>query len=1072
MLVNLDFETRSAINIKACGAYVYAAHPSTDVLCLAVKVDEDPAMLWVPGGDPAWVLDKIRRADVIESHNAQFEREVWRHICHGRWGWPALPEEKLRCSMAKAAMHAMPRGLGDLCVALDLPQDLRKDARGDGLIKKLCVPKTPTVKEWAALEERFGDDPVWQQARAAYNAAAKDKKWAYLEVLTSNWADWCQDALLWNNDREDLQSLYEYCLQDVEAEHAASLRMHDLTPGELEVWRLDQRINQRGVRIDRVGAQHAIDMVEAHSQALTAELQDITNGMVQTAKQNAAIIKWAAVRGVDLPNVQAATVEVYLKRKDLPKEVRRVLEIRASLNRASTAKYKAALNASQTDGKLRGWAVYHGAGTGRWTSSLMQLHNMPRGNVKLAEDDHIDAAYWSMEQGADVAALFYGDPMDLASSSIRGVITADPGHEFFASDFSSVEARKLAWLAGDEPALDVFRHKKDPYKVAAASIFGVPYEQVTKAQRQTGKASELGLGYGGGIGAYASMARVYRVDLETLPEFILPLASEGELSQAKSTAESYVTELDRRIKHGVGNATELDRMSVEAAMSCDVIKQRWRKGRLRTVQFWADLEEAAVLAVQNPGQAFQVGRVAFCVKGEFLLCRLPSGRCLFYFRPHMKLVQKFGRKAPALHYWGMKALDGGGQKYQQIQTYGGKLSENCFTADTEVITARGVLPIVAVLPGDLVWDGAAWVTTQGPIYRGEKEVISWLGVRVTPDHLITDGSSWRSVTASDAQFVLPALWWALSSVNSWSFARMRESTAKRCASVSAETPQKSQPETCGEDELRAVRLAVMQRLGLAGQHTAGTRKLSATAVSSPCGVIDTQEWFRVVSTQITALTQTTGDEESVSPCAGSTTEEHSLNTQRALNDGTSLASILTGSTTKGITAQETSDWLKERLIHETNDPTRSLSTSESVCLSRSFGKGFAPDGEATTPSSTTSTKVKHPRRSSASTHSAAVYDLLNCGPLSRFTIITDAGPLVVHNCTQASCACLLRAAMLRAEEAGYPVVLHVHDEVVAQRRVGEGNLEEYNAIMSEVPGWAEGLPMGASGWVGKRYRKD
>ena len=773
MLVNLDFETRSAINIKACGAYVYAAHPSTDVLCLAVKVDEDPAMLWLPkdvlqqmyfaGGMqgvyetglpimPALkVIELIERADIIESHNAQFEREVWRHICHGRWGWPVLPEEKLRCSMAKAAMHAMPRGLGDLCVALDLPQDLRKDARGDGLIKKLCVPKTPTVKEWVALEERFGDDPVWQQARAAYNAAAKDKKWAYLEVLTSNWADWYQDALLWNNDREDLQSLYEYCLQDVEAEHAASLRMHDLTPGELEVWRLDQTINQRGVRIDRVGAQHAIEMVEAHSQALTAELQDITNGVVQTAKQNAAIIKWAAVRGVDLPNVQAATVEVFLKREDLPKEVRRVLEIRASLNRASTAKYKAALNASQTDGKLRGWAVYHGAGTGRWTSSLMQLHNMPRGNVKLAEDDHIDAAYWSMEQGADVAALFYGDPMDLASSSIRGVITADPGHEFFASDFSSVEARKLAWLAGDEPALDVFRHKKDPYKVAAASIFGVSYEQVTKAQRQTGKASELGLGYGGGIGAYASMARVYRVDLETLPEFILPLASEGELSQAKSTAESYVTELDRRIKHGVGNATELDRMSVEAAMSCDVIKQRWRKGRLRTVQFWADLEEAAVLAVQNPGQAFQVGRVAFCVKGEFLLCRLPSGRCLFYFRPHMKLVQKFGRKAPALHYWGMKALDGGGQKYQQIQTYGGKISENI---------------------------------------------------------------------------------------------------------------------------------------------------------------------------------------------------------------------------------------------------------------------------------------------------------------------------------TQASCACLLRAAMLRAEEAGYPVVLHVHDEVVAQRRIGEGNLEEYNAIMSEVPGWAEGLPMGASGWVGKRYRKD
>lgn len=759
----LDFESFSAINIGACGAHVYAAHPSTGVLCLAVKVDEEPGETWVPGhfesiarqaGLPVMaaeaVAEVVAEADELEAHNVFYERCMWRYHMLGA-GFPELPEDKLRCSMAKAAMHALPRALGNLCVALDLPQEFHKDERGKDLIKKLSIPRSIKPKEWLELEEKFGDDPVWCVAREAYKRAEKDKLWAYLGVLTNNWREEYREAYFYNRDPKDLQDMFAYCLQDVEAEHAASKMMHDLTPGELEVWRLDQKINARGIRVDRAGAQCAIDMVAAHSVNLTEELVALTNGMARTAKQNAVLTQWAKTRGVELPDMKAATVEVFLKKQDLPDDVRRMLQIRASLNKASTAKYKAALNASQIDGKMRGCLIYNAAGPGRWAGALVQPHNLPRGTVKLTDDAMIDIAYWSMEQGGEITDMLYGDPMDLASSAIRGMFIADPGHVFYASDFSSVEARKLPWLAGDTAALDVFWAKKDPYKVAAGSIFNVAYEAVQKPQRQVGKVSELALGYGGGIGAYASMARVYRIDLETLPPFILPIASDREKIQAESTAQSYLKELDRKIKYGIGNVTELDRMSLEAAMACDIIKQKWRKGRPKTVQFWKDLEDTAMLAVMNPGQAYHVGRISYCVKGKFLLCRLPSGRVIFYYKPFIKLVQKFGKKSPALHYWGMKALDGGGQKYQEIQTYGGKLAENV---------------------------------------------------------------------------------------------------------------------------------------------------------------------------------------------------------------------------------------------------------------------------------------------------------------------------------TQGSCACLLRAAMLRAEAAGYPVVLHVHDEVVAQRREGEGDLEEFNRIVAEVPGWADGLPMGASGWVGTRYRKD
>lgn len=682
MHLTIDFESKSAINIRACGAHVYAAHPTTDALCLAVKMDNERPWLWVPGMGfdvKSELVEIIAVAGTIEAHHVDFERQIWNHVMVKKYGFPPLPEEKLRCSMAKAAMHSLPRGLGDLCVALDLPPELHKDKRGQDLIKKLCIPRSIKPKEWLELEEIFGQDPVWCAARAAYNEAAKDKLWAYLAVLTENWADQYHGAIFWNNDPQDIQALYDYCLQDVEAEAACSARMHDLPPGELEVWRLDQKINQRGIRVDRAGAQCAIDMVAMHSANLTAELGMLTSGQVESAKQNAAMLVWLKTRGVDLPNLTAATVELTLK-GELPADARRVLEIRASLNKASTAKYKAALNASQVDGKLRGWSVYHGAGTGRWTSSLVQLHNMPRGSVKLADDEAIDLAYWSMEQGGEITGMLYGDPMDLASSAIRGLFIADPGHVFYASDFSSVEARALAWLASDIDALEVFWQKKDPYKVAAATIFGVPYEKVSKQQRQVGKCSELALGYGGGIGAYASMARNYRIDLETLPPFILPIAGEYEKRAAESTATSYLKELERKIKYSIGNVTELDRMSLEAAMSCDIIKQKWRKGRPVTVAFWSDLEEAAKLAVQNPGRPFHVGWISYCVKDKFLLCRLPSGRVIFYYKPSIKTVQKFGKPQPTLHYWGMKALDGGGQKYQEIQTYSGKLAENCTQA--------------------------------------------------------------------------------------------------------------------------------------------------------------------------------------------------------------------------------------------------------------------------------------------------------------------------------------------------------------------------------------------------------
>ena len=640
----------------------------------------------------------------------------------------------------------------------------------------------------------------------------------------------------------------------------------------------------------------------------------------------------------------------------------------------------------------------------------VQLQNLPRKSYHPADIAALEAGdvgWFDMTEDNVPAGM---------SKLIRGMFMAGPGNELAVADYSSIEARVVAWLAGEEKVLTAFREKLDLYKVAATAIYGVRYENVTKDQRQVGKCAVLALGYQGGVGAFQSMATVYGV---RVPD---------------EQAQDIVT--------------------------------KWRGGHQAIVQFWADLEKAAVKAVET-GRVQTVGRIKFGIKGQWLCMKLPSGRSIHY--PFPKLEErptKWGTVKRSVTF-----MNGSMGRWFRDHTYGGKLCENCFTAYTKVITTRGVLPIVEVLPGDLVWDGGAWVKTQGPICRGNKEVVSWLGVQVTSDHLITDGSSWKSVMDSDAPFLLRALWWAQSSINSPSFLRTPESTEWRLAGAHAETLRKSLSEISGEERLRGVRRAVMQRLGLKGQHSSGTLKLSATQRSSLYGGIDILEWFRVVLTHLTKPIQTTGAVESQSPCAGSTTEETSSDTQKLFPGGTNSALILTELTTMGTTAQETSDLLNGKSIPETKDQTPSSPTSEKGCLCQSSGKGIAPGGEVTTQSSTTSTWEDQQKKSSLSITEAGVYDLLNCGPEHRFTILTDAGPLVVHNCVQGGARDLLADALLRVEAAGMPVVLHVHDEAGAEVPRGHVDLAEFEALMAAAPEWADGCPIGAEGWIGTRYRK-
>ncbi len=706
-----DYETRSAVDLTSTGAYKYSQHPSTDAMCLAIKAVGllgSSTFIWVapkfrallpvnhdlPLVSTDWLLKEISIITLndnfsTESHNDGFEQAIDENIMLARYDIPMIKLNQRNCSQAQAAVNALPRALGKLGPALDMPAAQLKDDEGHKLMLKMCKPATMTQKDWKRLEKEFGQYPGWQAARAVYKAAKTNKGKAYSTFVADNWERYVSegydpnDFLKWHEDPQDILRLCQYCIQDVESEHAIGSSMPPLDSADMRLWRLDQTINYRGVHIDVKGAQDAVRMVGIYKAHMEKELATITQGAIVSVGQTAKITAWCAGNGIVLPNAAKDTLEYYLKNIPMPDNVRRAIEIRVACGQTSVTKYEAMLRAASVDdGRVRGVFQYSAAATGRWTAMMVQLHNMPRGTVKLKDDDHIDAAYRAMACGWEEVQCLYGDVMGLAASAVRGCVTAAPQCELLVSDFKSIEARKVMWMADDQAGLQVFRDGLDIYKVAASQIFGVPYDQVTDVQRQVGKVSILSLGFGGGIGAYGSMARNYSIDLETLPPLILPGATAVELDKSKKIAETYLAQLAIRIKlkveKGIGKASFLDMMSLEAAMACDIIKQRWRRDHKKVCDFWKDLEGAALGAVMHPGTTTQAGLyIQFCMSQcrRFLLMRLPSGRCLRYYKPSIVQKKKFGKMKSTLVFW--RVVEG---RWMLSETYGGKLCENAVQA--------------------------------------------------------------------------------------------------------------------------------------------------------------------------------------------------------------------------------------------------------------------------------------------------------------------------------------------------------------------------------------------------------
>lgn len=635
----LDFETYCDVPITH-GTHRYAER--AEIMLFAWAVDEGPVSVWdrttgapMPEALEAAILD----ADEVWAHNSHFDRTVARHAMPDLI--KALPLRMWRDTMVQGLAHGLPGSLGDLCAALGVPADKAKDKAGKTLIQLFCKPRPANAKiarangtthpaEWARFISYAGDDIV-----------------AMREVR--------RRLPVWNYQG-----------------------------AELALWHLDQTINDRGVAIDLELADAAVRAVELAQKGLAKRTVEMTNGEVQAATQrDAMLLHVLSEYGVDLPDMQMATLERRIADPDLPEGLRELLKIRLQASTTSTSKYKTLMRGTSSDGRLRGTLQFDGASrTGRWAGRLFQPQNLPRPTLK---DHEIEFGIESLK--GNCADLFVDNVMQLTSSSIRGCLVAPRGRKLVIADLSNIEGRDQAWLAGEAWKLKAFRAfdagtGHDLYALAYAKSFGVSPESVLEDkkaggnQRQVGKVQELALGYEGGVGAFVTFSSAYGIDLEELAARAMGSIPGNIWGQA-----NIMLEWHRSKKRDPAGALGL---SDRVWLTCESFKLAWRDAHPAIAGHWKELDGSVRDAIENPGNTFHCRALKIRRDGNWLRIVLPSGRAVCY--PSPQLVDN------KITYMGVNQYS---RKWCRLQTYGGKIFENVCQAVARDVMAHNMPTIEA-----------------------------------------------------------------------------------------------------------------------------------------------------------------------------------------------------------------------------------------------------------------------------------------------------------------------------------------------------------------------------------------
>lgn len=528
----------------------------------------------------------------------------------------------------------------------------------------------------------------------------------------------------------NVDRLMDYCAQDVRTEIEADVLLPELSPHERLVWELDQRINDRGVHIDVAFVERCAELTIVAKKRADSIIKVWTDRAVKKATETAKIVSWIQSRGIPCTSIKKGDQDEILEFAALFNDdlVAEVIELRRSAAKTSTAKFAKMLACVGSDHRMRGLLNYHGAGPGRWAGRLVQPQNFPRVNsdmdaltveyvIRIVAQsarryglpDY--SRYTSKEitafvaEGVSSADIFeqhdmievgVGPVLPALSKSLRACITAAPGNHLIGGDFSNIEGRINAWLAGEHWKCEAFRQYDagtgpDLYKVTAGRILGKNVEDITKNERQVqGKVPELACGYQGGVGAFITMGYTQNPPVKPR-DLVAPVKAAATNEEWDATAIRYA------------KATDKFGLPEDQWTAIKYIVTSWRQRHPNIVQSWWDLQDAALAAVETPNETFFVydGRVAYMSDGAWLYCRLPSGRIMHYCQPRIKetervLVNKDGEEYIkwVRTVWFM-GIDSTTRRWVPKYLYGGLQCENIVQGTARCVMDRAMLRVEA-----------------------------------------------------------------------------------------------------------------------------------------------------------------------------------------------------------------------------------------------------------------------------------------------------------------------------------------------------------------------------------------
>lgn len=595
MILSIDIETFSSVDLTESNVYTYSESPDFEIMLFGYAFDDDPVrVIDLAGGEmlPRGVIAAITNPDVIKyAYNAQFER-----VCLSRYLMipvEFLPPESWRCTMVWASALGLPRSLAGAGQALGLSEEKAKLKEGKELVRYFAKPCRPTKANGGRVRNLPSDAP---------------DKW---------------------------QTYIEYNRRDVEVERTIRhiLEARPLPDVEWQTYWLDQRINDQGVRIDRELVGQAIQMSQAHTAELTQEAVTLTG--LENVNSVSQLKGWLGVEG----SLDKKAVKALRDSGKLSLREDRVLAIRQEMGKTSVSKYEAMERCVCEDGRVRGLFQFYGAGrTGRWAGRAVQLQNLPQNHIEELDF----ARRCAVEGDRDALQMIFGNVPDTLSQLIRTALIPKDGCVFAVADFSAIEARVLAWLAGEEWRMRVFAEGQDIYCASASQMFHcrVVKHGENGHLRQKGKIAELALGYGGSVGALKAMG-----------------------------------------------ALEMGLQEDELQPLVDA----WRNTNPNVTAFWWAVDRMVRTAIVNPGTIQTMERLAARRTRKLLTITLPSGRTINYWEPEITFDPATGREN--ITYYSMEA----GQ-WKRVETYGPKLVENIVQATARDCLRDAMLRVVETYP--------------------------------------------------------------------------------------------------------------------------------------------------------------------------------------------------------------------------------------------------------------------------------------------------------------------------------------------------------------------------------------